>query len=90
MAEPYSDEHQEIAEEILGRAFGQLEAAGLGGVEACHALVHMGVDTMPAFACRHHLGGELEAMLEAIQDRINEIPTMVPGVDIAICSEDAH
>jgi hypothetical protein len=35
LAEPYSADHQAIAEEILGRAFEELEAAGLGGVEAC-------------------------------------------------------
>jgi hypothetical protein len=50
----------------------------------------MGIDTMPAFACRHHRGAELEAMLEAIEDRIHEIPNMRPGVDIAACPEDVH
>jgi hypothetical protein len=90
MAKPYSDEHADIAEDILGKALDDLQAAGLGHVEAMHHLMHCAIDMLPAFCCRHHLGAEYAAIVEVIEDRIAEIPNMVPGVDIAACPEDAH
>jgi hypothetical protein len=82
MAEPYSEEHQEIAETILGEAFERLVAAGLGNIEALHGFVHFAIDTMPAFACRHCLPGEYEAIAQALEARIDEVPTMT---EIAEC-----
>ena len=48
---PYSAENAEIAQEVLGRAFDELLARGLEPVEACHALVHQGIDLLPAVCC---------------------------------------
>ena len=74
MPEPYFDEHAEIAETILGRAFEQLKAAGLGEVEALHACIHFGIDAMPGFCCAACLAEEYDAVAEAIEDRIEAIP----------------
>jgi hypothetical protein len=90
MAEPYSAENAEIAQEILGRALDDLLAAGLGAVESCHALVHMGIDTLPAFACKGCLEYEFGAILDAVEDRIDGLPDLVPGVDVANTRGRAH
>jgi hypothetical protein len=84
MAESYGPEHAELAQEILGRALEELQAAGLGAVEACHALVHMGLDTLPAFVCKGCLADEYEAILEAVEDRVDGLPDLDPGVDVAV------
>lgn len=82
MPEPYCDEHADLAQDILGRALEELIAAGLGHVEAMHALVHFAIDTAPAFACRDCLPGEYAAMVEAILDRIAGIAD-IPDDQIA-------
>jgi hypothetical protein len=90
MSEPYSEEHAEIAQRILERALDEMLAAGLGGVEAMHSAMHMVVDMLPAYCCKHHLAKEYEAIIAVIDERIEGIPAMTPGVDLAVCSEDLH
>ena len=76
MAEAYSEAHQAIAEAVLDRAFEELVKRGLTEVEACHALIHAGVDWLPEYTCADCLIEELGAAAEAIEDRIAAIPTM--------------
>jgi hypothetical protein len=90
MPEPYSDEHQTIAEEITAQCLERLVAAGLDPLEAAHGMVHAGLDALPGAVCRHRLAGELEAVIEAAEDRIEEIPSLTPGVDVVACRADTH
>jgi hypothetical protein len=71
--EAYSAAHAKIAQDILGRALKELMAGGLGEVEACHALIHMGMDTMPAFACPCCLADEWVAVIAALEDRLEKL-----------------
>jgi hypothetical protein len=75
---------------IPAQALEQLQAVGVDGQAACHALIAAGINMLPAFTCRHHLLGQYEGIIGVIEDRIEQIPGMVPGVDIAVCPEDAH
>lgn len=90
MTEPHGPEHQEIAEHILGGAFERLIKAGLGHVEACHALVQQGIDLLPAFCCKDCLPPEYEAMLDAIEDRLEDIPNRGPGEIAQPCPGHMH
>jgi hypothetical protein len=73
MAEAYGPEHQVIAEQILGDAFAALLTEGFDAVEACHALVHLGLDTLPGCCCHEHLAAELSAVIDACEDRLDEL-----------------
>ena len=90
MLEPYSDEHAEIAQNILGKAVDELIAAGFGYVEACHSLIKMGLDSLPGGACKACLEGEYDAVADAVEKLIDEIPDLVPGRDVAVGPCDQH
>ena len=63
-------ETADMAEAILGRALDQMLAAGVDGVDACHAAASMALGMMPAFACRQCLARHYGYMLEVLEDRI--------------------
>jgi hypothetical protein len=70
MSEPYNVENGEIAIAVLTRAHEELVAHGLGEVEACHALVHAGLDWLSDYCCPVHLHDEYTAVLEAADQRL--------------------
>jgi hypothetical protein len=84
------DERGEIAQPILGRAIDELMARGFDYLDACHALVKMGIDSLPGGACRECLRDHYDAVLEAVEERIAEIPDLVPGKDCAAGPCDVH
>jgi hypothetical protein len=70
MAEPYSVENGELAQDILGRAYDEMIAAGLDPVEAAHALIHQGLDLLPGLVCHEHLLEEYDAVIGACEMRL--------------------
>ena len=73
MAAPYGPENARVAQRILSDAHDRLVEAGLGEVEAAHALIHMGIDALPDCCCVEHLLGELAVAAAAIEDRLDAL-----------------
>jgi hypothetical protein len=84
MVEPFSEASQQIAEDLTATAIRVMIDAGLSPLEVAHSLIHAGLDFMPAAACAECLEGEYYAVLDAVEDRIDGIGDLLPGVDVAM------
>ena len=90
MSETDGDEHQAIAERILGKAIDALIAEGIDYTAACHCLIIMGLDSLPGGVCRACLPAHYGAVRDRVETRIEEIPNLVPGRDCAISCGELH
>jgi hypothetical protein len=66
--------------------FGQLLAGG-GTSEAGRAST---ISRLPGGACKDCLHDHYDAVMDAVESRIEEIPTLVPGQDCALGPCDRH